>query len=94
MFIFKINIRQLTNTNNEDVYYLTDLETDLLSLLSNNCYHSYKDISNYIYKYCDKGTIKNISILKHRLEKRTDFNLKIITIRGRGYILEEKILIE
>lgn len=48
MFIFKSNIRKVINLETKNEYYLTDLEADLLLLLSDNKYHSYEDIANYI----------------------------------------------
>lgn len=94
MFIFKSNIRKVINLETKNEYYLTDLEADLLLLLSDNKYHSYEDIANYIYKYYNRKLIRNISCLKHRLESHTKFNLKVRLIRNRGYILEQEILIE
>lgn len=94
MFIFKNKTRKIINVENKNEYHLTDLEADLLLLLSDNKYHSYEDIANYIYKHYNEKLVRNISMLKHRLEKHTKFNLKVKLIRNRGYILEQEILIE
>lgn len=51
MIIFNINLGRVYDTNTRKKYYLSRYKIDLLAILSNNTYNSYKEMSRYLYRY-------------------------------------------
>lgn len=93
-FIYNNNKREIYCIEINKTYELTDYERDLLLCLANNRFTSYREIGMYIYRYFDKNTTRNISSIKSRLIIHSGYSLDIRTIRSRGYILMDEILIE
>lgn len=94
MIIFNINLGRVYNTNTRKKYYLSRYEIDLLAILSNNTYNSYKEMSRYLYRYFRKRNIVDIACIRRRLERKLEYIIDIKVIRGRGYVLLTDILIE
>lgn len=90
MIIFNINLGRVYDTNTRKKYYLSRYEIDLLAILSNNTYNSYKEMSRYFRK----RNIVDIACIRRRLERKLEYIIDIKVIRGRGYVLLTDILIE
>lgn len=93
-FIYNNNKREIYCIEINRTYELTEHGRDLLLYLADNKFHSYKEIGMYIYGYFDKNITRNIRSIKSRLIMHSGYSLDIRTIRNRGYILIDEILIE
>jgi DNA-binding winged helix-turn-helix (wHTH) protein len=78
--------------NNGKKIKLTNKEHKMLVALAGEILVTYEELAERIY-YCEyqyvAGAIRNI---KRNLMKKTNINIE--TLRGRGFILETKILFE
>lgn len=94
IFVYNNNRRELKNLTSSETYELTEYESDLLLSLVSNKFVSYKEIAIYMYKYYNLNLIRNIQAMKTRLLISTNYSLDIKTIRKKGYVLRDEILIE
>ena len=75
---------------------LTRLESKLLMLLSDNEFHRYEEMEEYLYEGRDIGSYTRLMRIMSRLKKKLK-NYREIEIKTRiklGYNLEGKIYIE
>lgn len=71
---------------------LTKLETRLLLLLSDNEFHTYEEISNYLYDYTSIYCINNVHTVVRRLKLK--IKLQLESKINSGLVLKDKILID
>lgn len=68
---------------------LSDTETKILSLLSDNKFYKISEIAKYIH-YTDSDTYKKVI----QLMKKYDFLIDFEKHRGKGYRVKSRILIK
>ena len=73
---------------------LTNLEHKLLICLSSGNMVTYEEILKYIYGWNDIYAKRALCVIVSNLTKKTKGLLKILAIRGRGFILKSEVYFE
>lgn len=100
-WIYNVNRRMIREINNSEEIDLTECESRFIEVLCNGLLNTYDEINDYVYKYSgypnkfhhDKKHYNNaISIIKTRLLKKINMNIRVI--KARGMRLYDQIYIE
>ena len=93
VLIYNVNrstLRRL-GTETEEIY-LTDKESKLIEVLCGGTMCTWYEMTVYVYKKYNRQLHDTLYLIKHRLSKKANLNIK--TICKHGIILKDLIYIE